>query len=200
MVKRYDMNNILHYVLNDDTDEECHGSDLDGEREGSNTEYESDVEVQPMQGIIDNDVTLDDNDIYTTDIDKQQQVETAREKSPVASNGSGDTPTLLDDLIKIESDDNDGADIQLAQCQHVHTDEDSTLVEELGYMVLQEHLRVLVAIEYVYVVADEDILAKAMPDKEIVMVRLMIGNGKAQILGTIQIWKILFLPKTKGSR
>ena len=121
MVKRYHMNNILHYVLNDDTDEECHGSDLDGEREGSNTEYESDVEVQPMQGIIDNDVTLDDNDIYTTDIDKQQQIETAREKSPVASNGSGDTPTLLDDLIKIESDDNDGADIQLAPvpaCPH----------------------------------------------------------------------------------
>ena len=65
------------------------------------------------------------------------------------------------------------------QCQHVHTDEDSALVEELGYMVLQEHLRVLVAIEYVYVVADEDILAKAMPDKEMVMVRLMIGSGKA---------------------
>ena len=65
------------------------------------------------------------------------------------------------------------------QCQHVHTDEESTLVEELGYMTLQEHIRVLVAREYVYVVADEDILAKAMPDKEMVMVRLMIGNGKA---------------------
>ena len=66
-----------------------------------------------MQGIIDNDVTLDKNDIYTTDIDKQQ-VESATEKSPVASNGSGDTPALLDDLIKIESDDDDDADIQLA--------------------------------------------------------------------------------------
>ena len=48
-------------------------------------------------------------------------VETAREKSPVASNGSGDTPILLDDLIRIESDDDDGADIQLAPvpaCPH----------------------------------------------------------------------------------
>ena len=43
-----------------------------------------------MQEIIDNDVTLDDNDIYTADIDKQQRVEIARERSPVASNGSGD--------------------------------------------------------------------------------------------------------------
>ena len=31
----------------------------------------------------------------------------------------------------------------------------------------------------VYVVADKDILARAMSDKEMVMVRLMIGNGKA---------------------
>ena len=52
-------------------------------------------------------------------------------------------------------------------------------MEELGYMVLQEHVRVLVAIEYMYVVADEDILARAMPDKEMVIVRPMIGNGKA---------------------
>ena len=35
MAKRYDMNDILDYVLNDNTDEECSGSDLDGEREGS---------------------------------------------------------------------------------------------------------------------------------------------------------------------
>ena len=86
------------------------------------------------------------------------------------------------------------------QCQHVHTEKESTLVEELGYVVLQEHITVLVAIEYMYVVADEDILARAMPDKEMVMIRLMIGNGKAQILGTTQIWKILFLSRTKGSR
>ena len=65
------------------------------------------------------------------------------------------------------------------QYQHVHTEEKSALVEELGYVVLQEHVRVLLAIEYVYVVADEDILVKAMPGKEMVMVRLMIGNGKA---------------------
>lgn len=61
----------------------------------------------------------------------------------------------------------------------MHTEKESTLVEELGYVVLQEHVTVLVAIEYMYVVADEDILARAMPDKEMVMVRLMIGNGKA---------------------
>ena len=67
-----------------------------------------------MQEIIDNDVTLDDNDIYTTDIDKQQQVEIARERSPVASNGSGDTPTHPDDLSTIESDNDDGVDIQRA--------------------------------------------------------------------------------------
>ena len=45
-----------------------------------NIDYKSDVEVQPtfaqpVQEITDNDVTLDDNDIYTTDIDKQQQIE-----------------------------------------------------------------------------------------------------------------------------
>ena len=65
------------------------------------------------------------------------------------------------------------------QCQHIDTEEESALVEELGYMFLQEHIRVLVAIEYMYVVADEDILVKAMPDKGIVIIRLMIGNGKA---------------------
>ena len=34
MAKRYDMNTILDYVLNDNTDEECSGNDLDGESEG----------------------------------------------------------------------------------------------------------------------------------------------------------------------
>ena len=29
MAKRYDINDILDYVLNDGTDEECSGSDLD---------------------------------------------------------------------------------------------------------------------------------------------------------------------------
>ena len=61
----------------------------------------------------------------------------------------------------------------------MHTEEESALMEKLRYAVLQEHIRVLVTIEYVYMVADEDILVKAMPDKEMVMVRLMIGNGKA---------------------
>ena len=116
MAKRYDMNNILDYVLNDDTDEECSGSDLDGESEGSDVDYESNVEVQaksaqPVQETID-DVTIDDNDIYTTDIDKQQEAEIARERSPVASNGSGDTPTHPDDLSNTKSDNDDGADIQ----------------------------------------------------------------------------------------
>ena len=55
---------------------------------------------------------LDDNDIYTTDIDKQQHVEIARERSLVASNGSEDTPTHLDDLSNIESGNDDGADIK----------------------------------------------------------------------------------------
>ena len=119
MAKRYDINNILDYVLNDNTDEECSGSDLDGESEGSDIDSESYVEVeptfaQPVEEIIDNDVTLDDNDIFTTDIDKQQQVEIARERSPVASNGSGETPTHPDDLSNIESDNDDGADIQQA--------------------------------------------------------------------------------------
>ena len=61
----------------------------------------------------------------------------------------------------------------------MHTEEESALMEKLGYAVLQEHIRVLVTMEYVYMVADEGILVKAMPDKEMVMVRLMIGNGKA---------------------
>ena len=61
----------------------------------------------------------------------------------------------------------------------MHTEEESALMEKLRYAVLQEHIRVLVTIEYVYMVADEGILVKAMPDKEMVMVRLMIGNGKA---------------------
>ena len=47
MAKRCDINDILDYVLNDNTDEECSGSDLDGEREGSDVDYGSDVEVQP---------------------------------------------------------------------------------------------------------------------------------------------------------
>ena len=103
MAKRYDMNCILDYVFNDNTDEECSGSDLDGESEDSDIDYESDVEIQPMfaqpvQEIIDNHLTLDDNDIYTTGIDKQQ-VEIARERNPVASNGSGDTPTHLMKLV-----------------------------------------------------------------------------------------------------
>ena len=77
MAKRYDINDILDYVLNDNTDEECSGSDLDGESEGSDIDSESYFEVeptfaQPVEEIIDNDVTLDDNDIFTTDIDKQQ--------------------------------------------------------------------------------------------------------------------------------
>ena len=63
----------------------------------------------------------------------------------------------------------------------MHTEEESALMEKLRYAVLQEHIRVLVTIEYVYMVADEGILVKAMPDKEMVMVRLMIGNGKAYI-------------------
>ena len=41
------MNDILDYVLNDDTDEECSGNDLHEESEGSDTDYKSDVEVQP---------------------------------------------------------------------------------------------------------------------------------------------------------
>ena len=45
--KRYDMNNILDYVLNGDTDEECIGSDVDGESESYDIDYKSDVEVQP---------------------------------------------------------------------------------------------------------------------------------------------------------
>ena len=61
----------------------------------------------------------------------------------------------------------------------MHTEEESALMEKLRYAVLQEHIRVLVAIEYLYMLADEGILVKAMPDKEMVMVRLMIGNGKA---------------------
>ena len=61
----------------------------------------------------------------------------------------------------------------------MHTEEESALMEKLRYAVLQEHIRVLVTIEYAYMVADEGILVKAMPDKEMVMVRLMIGNGKA---------------------
>ena len=50
--------------------------------------------------------------VCTTDTDKQQLVEIARERSPVASNGSGDTPTPPDDLSNIESHNDDGADIQ----------------------------------------------------------------------------------------
>ena len=50
--------------------------------------------------------------VCTTDIDKQQQVEITRERSPVASNDSGDMPTHPDDLSNIESDNDDGADIQ----------------------------------------------------------------------------------------
>ena len=70
------MNNILDYVLNDDTDEVCIESDVDGESESYDIDYKSDVEVQPtfawpVQEMKDNDVTLNDNDIYTTDIDKQ---------------------------------------------------------------------------------------------------------------------------------
>ena len=112
------MNCILDYVLNDNTDEECSGSDLDGEREDSDIDYESDVEIQPMfaqpvQEIIDNHLTLDDNDIYTTGIDKQQ-VEIARERNPVASNGSGDTPTHPDEVSNIKRDNNDVADIHQA--------------------------------------------------------------------------------------
>ena len=108
----------MDYVLNKDTDEECIGSILDGGSDGSdNIVYGSDVQVQhmfvqPVQEIIDNDVTLDDNDIYTTDTDKQQQIEVARERRPVASNGSGDTPTHPDDLSNIESDNDDSAGIQ----------------------------------------------------------------------------------------
>ena len=80
MAKRHDMNYILDYVWNDDIDKECSGSDLDGKSEDSDIDYKSDVEVQPtfaqpVQEITDNDVTLDDNDIYTTDTDKQQQIE-----------------------------------------------------------------------------------------------------------------------------
>ena len=45
--KRYDINNILDYVLNDDTDEECIESDVDGESESYDIDYKSDVEVQP---------------------------------------------------------------------------------------------------------------------------------------------------------
>ena len=94
------------------------GTQLDGESEGCDIDYKSDVEVQPtfaqpVQEIIHNDVTFDDNDIYTTDIDKQQ-VEIARERSLVASNGSGDTPTHPDDLSNIDSDNDDSADIQWA--------------------------------------------------------------------------------------
>ena len=46
MAKKCDINDILDYVLNDNTDEECSGSDLDGESEGSDVDYGSDVEVQ----------------------------------------------------------------------------------------------------------------------------------------------------------
>ena len=66
------MKGILDYVLNNNTDEECSGSILDGESDGSdNIDYGWDVEVQhmfvqPVQEIIDNDVTLDDNDILLT--------------------------------------------------------------------------------------------------------------------------------------
>ena len=89
------------------------------EKVKADIDYESDVEVQPtfaqpVQEFINNDVTLDDNEIYITDIDKQQQVEIARERSSVASNGSGGTPTHPDYLSNIESDNDDGADMQQA--------------------------------------------------------------------------------------
>ena len=89
------------------------------EKVKADIDYKSDVEVQPtfaqpVQEFINNDVTLDDNEIYITDIDKQQQVEIARERSSVASNGSGGTPTHPDDLSNIESDNDDGADMQQA--------------------------------------------------------------------------------------
>ena len=50
--------------------------------------------------------------VYTTDTDKQQQVKIARERGPVAGNGSGHMPTHPDDLSNIESDNDDGADVQ----------------------------------------------------------------------------------------
>ena len=103
----------------------------------------------------------------------------AIERSPVASNGSGDTSTHPDDLSNNERDNDDGADIQRtpvparAHRGRVHTRGGARVrgFRRAGHGAGGNRVRVLVA--------EKDILAKTMSGKEMVLVRLAIGNGKA---------------------
>ena len=93
----------------------------------------------------------------------------ARERSPVASNGSGDTSTHPDDLSSNERDNDDGADIQRTPVPaRAHRGRG---FRRAGQGAGGNRVHVLVA--------EKDILAKTMPGKEMVLVRLAIGNGKA---------------------
>ena len=103
----------------------------------------------------------------------------ARERSPVASNGSGDTSTHPDDLSSNERDNDDGADIQRtpvparAHRGRVRTRRGARVrvFRRAGQGAGGNRVHVLMA--------EKDILAKTMPGKEMVLVRLAIGNGKA---------------------